>query len=131
MTGKSLSVSVSGPGTNGIRLKEMNVEGDNETTVDSMTCNLCYIDCAATSRDRGKAICIALVNRSYTKSQTVSLHLPGRYSIAEAWAIENDNVKAANSPNEREKIKAEQKYVDGKEVTIKPCGIMIIKFVKR
>ena len=131
MTGKSLSVSVSGPGTNGIRLKEMNVEGDNETTVDSMTCNLCYIDCAATSRDRGKTICIALVNRSYTKSQTVSLHLPGRYSIAEAWAIENDNVKAANSLNEREKIKAEQKYVDGKEVTIKPCGIMIIKFVKR
>ena len=96
-----------------------------------MVCNLCYIDCAATSADKGKTICVALVNRSYTEQQTVSLRLPGRYKAAEAWAVEADDVKAANSPEERDKVKAERIDVVGHQVTIKPCGLIIIKFTKR
>lgn len=131
MAGSALSIDVSGPGKNGIRLSETNVEGDNEKSVDDMVCNLCYIDCAATSTDKGKTICVALVNRSYTEQQTVSLQLPGRYKAAEAWAVEADDVKAANSLEERDKVKAERIDVVGHQVTIKPCGLIIIKFTKR
>ena len=131
MAGSTLSIDVSGPGKNGIRLSETNVEGDNEKSVDDMVCNLCYIDCAATSADKGKTICVALVNRSYTEQQTVSLQLPGRYKAAEAWAVEADDVKAANSREERDKVKAERIDVVGHQVTIKPCGLIIIKFTKQ
>ena len=129
MKGSVVGINVKGPGIRNMRLGDMKVEGDNEAVVDDMTTDLCYVDCAAT-RD-GDDICIAMVNRSYTEAQTVSVIPPRKYDAAEAWAIESDDVTAANSADDRDKVKAERMNIAGHQFTIKPCGLIIIKFTKR
>ena len=105
MKGNTLSLKVEGPGLESVRLGDMRVEGDNETIVDNMTPDLCYLDCAATADDDG-SINISLVNRSYTQSQAVGLLLPAGYHVVEAWSVESDDVTAANSADNRDNVVA-------------------------
>ena len=108
----------------------MRVEGDNETIVDNMTPDLCYLDCAATADDDG-SINISLVNRSYTQSQAVGLLLPAGYHVVEAWSVESDDVTAANSADNRDNVVARQVTSPSAEFSIQPCGLVIVRCVRK
>jgi alpha-N-arabinofuranosidase len=130
MKGNTISLKVEGPGLESVRLGDMRVEGDNETLVDNMRPNLCYLDCAATI-DEDENICISFVNRSYTQSQTVSLVIPEGYDVLEKWSVESDDVTAANSPDNRNNVIAKQGKEPSAGFSIQPCGLTIVRCAKK
>lgn len=130
MKGNTLSLKVEGPGLESVRLGDMRVEGDNETIVDNMTPDLCYLDCAATADDDG-SICISLVNRSYTQRQSVGLVLPTGYDVVEAWSVESDDVTAANSADNRDNVVARLVTSPSPDFSIQPCGLVIVRCTRK
>ena len=130
MKGNTISLKVEGPGLESVRLGDMRVEGDNETLVDNMRPNLCYLDCAATI-DEDENICISFVNRSYTQSQTVSLVIPEGYDVVEKWSVESDDVTAANSADNRNNVIAKQAKEPSADFSIQPCGLAIVRCAQK
>lgn len=130
MKGNTISLKVEGPGLESVRLGDMRVEGDNETLVDNLRPNLCYLDCAATI-DEDENICISFVNRSYTQSQTVSLVIPEGYDVVEKWSVESDDVTAANSADNRNNVIARQAETPSADFNIKPCGLAIVRCAQK
>ena len=125
MLGSALGVNVEGPGMTGIRLGDLRMDGENDMDKETLL-DLCYIDCSAAVAEDG-TLRIAIVNRSYDKAQKVKLNLPEGYRAVEAWSLESDDVKAANTESERENVKPAPAKVKGGTLTLKPCGLVIVK----
>ena len=52
---------------------------------------------------------IALINRSHESGQKVRLNVPEGYYVKNIWKLEADNINAANSSNNRNRIVPEKK----------------------
>ena len=129
MEGNALSVAVEGPGMTGVRLGDLRVDGEHDADPESLL-DLCFIDCSAVAGPDG-SICVSLANRSYDKAQKVKVNVPEGYSVGEAWGLMSDDVKAANTASDREKVKPEPLRMKANTLTVGPCGLAIMKFVPR
>ena len=125
MCGSAVGVDVKGPGMKGIRLRDLRMDGEHDMDKETLL-DLCFIDCSAAIAEDG-SLRIAVVNRSYDKPQKVRLNLPAGFKVVEAIGIESDDVKAANTATEREKVRPAPVKVKSNALTIKPCGLVIVR----
>ena len=126
MGGCALSVDVKGPGRTGVRLGDLRMDGEKDMAPETLL-DLCDIDCAATAAEDG-SIQVALVNRSYDQDRKVQVILPPGYKLMEAVGLQSDDVSAANTADERDRIKPEPVKVKANALTLKPCGLVILRF---
>ena len=127
MSGNALSVDVKGPGMKGIRLGDLRMDGERDMDPETLL-ELCDIDCSASAAENG-SINVALVNRSYDKERRVKVLVPEGYTLSEAIGIQSDDVNASNTSSARDKVKPETVKVKANALTLKPCGLVIIKFI--
>lgn len=77
---------------------------------------------------------IVLINRSHDKNQKVNIKVPDGYLPVTMWKIENDDINAANSENERENISPQMVNLSRKflnsAVTISPCEFIMVRYEK-
>ena len=127
MEGNALSAKVEGPGMTGIRLGDLRMDGekdmDKETVLD-----LCFIDCAASAGEDG-SINVAVSNRCYDKPQKVKIEVPDGYKLVEAIGIQSEDVTASNTPANRDNVKPAPVKVKANTLTLKPCGLAILRFL--
>ena len=127
MSGNTLSVDVTGPGMKGARLGDLRIDGEHDMDPETLL-DLCFVDCAASIAKDG-SINVALVNRSYDKAQKVKVVLPSGFKLSEAVGLQSDDVKAANTLLNRDNVRPEQIKTKADTVTLKPCGLVILKFL--
>ena len=132
MVGEKINVEVDGPGLS-LPLGRLRVEGDMNSDVNGETQELKFIDGAAVLTKDGN-INIALINRSHESGQKVRLNVPEGYYVKNIWKLEADNINAANSSNNRNRIVPEKKEFSSKksqiDLGISPCGFSLIQYSK-
>ena len=129
MTGKKLLVDVEGAKTT-LPVDKLAVEGDISFNNEDLELN--YIDAAAVITDNG-IINIALVNRSHKENHKVNINLPQGYIPVKMWQIDNKDINAANTSDNRDVIVCRTTDLSKKHriTTIPPCGFMIIQYTKQ
>lgn len=130
MIGKKLDLNIEGPGIS-IPLKGLSVEGDINKEVVSETSSLAFVDGSAVITEHGK-INVALVNRSHDKTQKIKINLPDDYLPKRIWTLENDDINAKNTKDNRINIIPQNKELSKKisTVSIKPCSFLLIQYEK-
>ncbi len=130
MIGKKLDLNIEGPGIS-IPLKDLSVEGDINKEVVSETSSLAFVDGSAVITEDGK-INVALVNRSHDKTQKIKIDLPDDYLPKRIWTLENDDINAKNTKDNRINIIPQNKELSKKisTVSIKPCSFLLIQYEK-
>ncbi len=128
MTGSKLEVTVKGPGLTGTTANPT-IEGDcSEVKMGEEL--LPYIDAAAV-QSAGGDIYISLVNRSWNKSQEVSLALPAGYRAVEEWEISHPDIHAFNSVENRNVLLPQMRVLKGKKgnyrASLLPCAVRLVK----
>lgn len=88
------------------------------------------MDAAATVNDRGE-LCIAVVNRSHDKAQKVELNLPEGYKVVEVLSIESEDITAANTIDNRETVMPKNLKLKKQNLTLSPCGLQIVRCVRK
>lgn len=127
MEGHALPVSVNGPGIKHASLKDYtSLSGDMDSSTLDLAQDLCYID-AACAVDEDGIINIALVNRSYDRTQTVNIEMPDGYQVFEAWSLESDKVTDFNTQSVQNGFERKAVNEKGTRIKLSPCGLVIVR----
>jgi alpha-N-arabinofuranosidase len=132
MTGKKLDITIKGPETT-IPVNTISLDGAISKELNTGDITLTYIDGSAVMTEDGD-MQIALINRSHLKGQEVQVKAPDGYVPVKMWKIENSDINAVNSEDERDNISPQIMNFSGKHlnstIMISPCGFIMIKYEK-
>lgn len=132
MVGNKLNLEIKG-GAITLPVEALAVEGAISKELNRGDIKLNYIDGTAVMTEEG-VIHIVLINRSHDKNQKVNIKVPDGYLPVTMWKIENDDINAANSENERENISPQMVNLSRKflnsAVTISPCEFIMVRYEK-
>ena len=127
LRGRSAPVSISGPGHKDVELKDYAlIEGDISESARNLRQDLCFVDAAA-SLDEDGIISIALVNRSYDKTQNIRLDLPKGYKVFEIWSVESEDVTASNTAEDSNVVEARMNESRKSTTSLFPCSLTIVR----
>jgi alpha-N-arabinofuranosidase len=130
MIGSTLETTIKGSSVI-LPINKMAVEGDFSQEIDSGEIELTDVDAVAVQPDEN-TIHLALVNRSPDASRKIKINLPSGYIPVKMWRLESDDINKANTPDDRENIIPRETSLSrkdsGKEITILPCGFVLIIF---
>lgn len=131
LSGNLAATEIVGPGYANARLGDYShLDGDVAARTRELKEDLCFVDAAATVNDRGE-LCIAVVNRSHDKVQKVELNLPEGYKVVEVLSIESEDITAANTIDNRETVMPKNLKVKKQNLTLSPCGLQIVRCVRK
>lgn len=129
LEGRSVGLDVAGPGVKGQRAGDLRMDGNWESSLKDVQLDLCYVDCSATVDDGGM-LNLALVNRSYDKPQKVRIVLPEGYTVKETFAVESNDVRAANTAADRDNVTIRPATMKSGTIILKPCGLAVVRCSK-
>ena len=132
MVGKNLDLEVNGPGLQAENIN-FSFEGDSKE-ITSMKGLLNYIDAAAAMTKDG-TIFLSLVNRSHNTSQNVEVSIPVKFTPFSKWSLVSEDINIGNTETHREVVKATEEIIQNNrkklQLIVPPCGLVILKLIKR
>lgn len=134
MVGRKIDVEVKGASLDLSEIKPT-IDGDTKyEKISWMGVSLPFVDSSAVLGDDG-SISVSLVNRSPDVGQEVSVTVPEGYVCESVWKMVHPDINATNTAEKPDKIVPSVDEVsggiNGMKVEVPPCGLFIVKFVRK